>query len=308
MHAGKIRVESPPAGEAGKLGKGSKFIFTLPKYDTAAIFKEYFTNGLRKAKQSGGVISLLVLHITNFLEIKEIYSPSQIQQLGKDLEGLIKRTLRRSSDITCPCKEGSIAIILPETGREGTLAVERRIKQTLREYIFKLPRLKDREIFFTSGIATYPEEGVKEEEMIREAECSKPEETILVVDDHPDIVKLMSKRLQVWGYETLSAYNGKDALKIIKAKLPDLVITDINMPLLDGFSLLKKMKETKRLSFIPVIFLTGIKKEFEDKVEGLTLGAADYILKPYDSEVLLTKIKLALNPIRLRSPTERPVG
>jgi len=118
----------------------------------------------------------------------------------------------------------------------------------------------------------------------------------------------MSKRLQVWGYETLSAYNGKDALKIIKAKLPDLVITDINMPLLDGFSLLKKMKETKRLSFIPVIFLTGIKKEFEDKVEGLTLGAADYILKPYDSEVLLTKIKLALNPIRLRSPTERPVG
>jgi len=148
-------------------------------------------------------------------------------------------------------------------------------------------------------MAIYPEEVIAEEEMItavekKAIEAKRKELTILIVDDDEDSVEVTGERLKASGYKVLKAYNGKEALKIMEAELPDLVISDLGMPVLDGYGLLKKMKEDKRLAGIPFIFLSGTKKQFEDRVDGVAAGAVRYFLKPYDDTQFLGTIKSIL--------------
>ena len=112
-------------------------------------------------------------------------------------------------------------------------------------------------------------------------------EKILVVDDNKEIVYSISELLKYEGYETLKAYDGMEALDIMERENVDLILLDVMMPRLNGLSALMKLREKSR---IPVIILSA-KTEESDKVSGLTLGADDYIEKPYDIDILLAKIK-----------------
>lgn len=105
-------------------------------------------------------------------------------------------------------------------------------------------------------------------------------EKILVVDDNKEIVYSISELLKYEGYETLKAYDGMEALDIMERENVDLILLDVMMPRLNGLSALMKLREKSR---IPVIILSA-KTEESDKVSGLTLGADDYIEKPYKKE------------------------
>ncbi|MGY5356153.1 hybrid sensor histidine kinase/response regulator transcription factor [Wenyingzhuangia sp. IMCC45467] len=116
--------------------------------------------------------------------------------------------------------------------------------------------------------------------------------TILIVEDNPDIQKYLNLELQK-DYEILQEYDGKNGLKTAIDKIPDLIISDIMMPEMEGTELCKTLKENENTSHIPVVMLTA-KGANESKVEGYQLGAEAYINKPFSIEVLRAQLKSIL--------------
>ncbi len=113
---------------------------------------------------------------------------------------------------------------------------------------------------------------------------------ILVCDDEKDIVNAIEIYLRAEGYEVLKAYDGLQALEVLKKEVVDLLIIDVMMPNLDGISTVLKIRTENNL---PVIILSA-KSEFEDKVLGLNVGADDYITKPFNAIELLARVKSSL--------------
>lgn len=114
--------------------------------------------------------------------------------------------------------------------------------------------------------------------------------TILVCDDEKDIVKAIEIYLKMEKYNVIKAYNGQEALDILKTAEVDLLIADIMMPIMDGIELTEK---ARKITNIPIIILSA-KGELTDKVHGLNVGADDYITKPFDAVELLARVKSCL--------------
>lgn len=119
---------------------------------------------------------------------------------------------------------------------------------------------------------------------------------ILVVDDHPALVTLTRHKLIQKGYEVLTAQNGEDALEITRTEYPDLILSDIEMPVLNGFELCEQIKNDSRLAKIPIILVTSMVTT-DYIMKGIEAGADNYLTKPFDDETLYNKIEeLLLNP------------
>ena len=113
---------------------------------------------------------------------------------------------------------------------------------------------------------------------------------ILICDDEKDIVSALTIYLQAEGYETVPAYNGREALEILRGQEVQLVLLDVMMPELDGISALSKIRQE---SNVPVILLTA-KSEDTDKVLGLNVGADDYVTKPFNPVELIARVRSQL--------------
>lgn len=114
---------------------------------------------------------------------------------------------------------------------------------------------------------------------------------ILLVEDESDLRLIISDVLRDDGYEVLNASNGLEGLKKVKEENPDIVVTDVMMPQMDGFTLVKEIREFN--SQIPILFLTA-KSSIEDIEEGFETGANDYIKKPFELRELIIRIKALL--------------
>lgn len=112
---------------------------------------------------------------------------------------------------------------------------------------------------------------------------------ILVVDDDPHILELVSIHLRQAGYTVMQAGNGLDALALLEHEWPDLAVVDVMMPGMDGFTLTKQLREKE----IPVLLLTA-KGELEDKEKGFLAGSDDYVVKPFEPKELLFRIHAIL--------------
>ncbi|MDZ7860415.1 MAG: response regulator [Candidatus Krumholzibacteriota bacterium] len=117
---------------------------------------------------------------------------------------------------------------------------------------------------------------------------------ILVVDDEEHIRRILKFQLERNGYRVICAENGRKALREARGRIPDLIILDLMMPLMDGFEVCAKLKEEIRTSQIPVIMLTA-KSEMPDKIQGLKNGANDYLIKPYSNDELLLRVNNVLD-------------
>lgn len=117
---------------------------------------------------------------------------------------------------------------------------------------------------------------------------------ILIVDDEPDLLTILGKRLSDAGYQVFTASTGKVAFMKVKEIMPDLILLDILIPELNGLDLKARLNQHISTASIPVIFLTA-KNMIEDKVEGLQIGADDYITKPFNTDELLARISAVLN-------------
>lgn len=118
-------------------------------------------------------------------------------------------------------------------------------------------------------------------------------ETILIVEDEKDIVRMLEYNLKKDGYSTLSARNGEDAIDEAKKSHPDLILLDLMLPGVDGLEVCKTLKSERKTSSIPIIMLTA-KSQESDKVVGLELGADDYVTKPFSPRELVARIKAVL--------------
>ena len=113
---------------------------------------------------------------------------------------------------------------------------------------------------------------------------------ILVVDDEKRMVRFIRLNLEQDGFKVISAFNGTEALEQVRKNLPDLVLLDVMMPDMDGFEVLKKIRQA---STVPVIMLTA-KGEEADRIRGLELGADDYITKPFSPREMVSRVKAVL--------------
>ncbi|CAD5940621.1 MAG: response regulator [Planktothrix agardhii KL2] len=122
---------------------------------------------------------------------------------------------------------------------------------------------------------------------------------ILIVDDTPDNLRLLSKTLSEQGYEVQCAINGKLALMAVKHEPPDLILLDIKMPEMDGYEVCERLKMQEETAAIPVIFLSALDDVF-DKVKAFTVGGVDYITKPFQVEEVFARIENQLTIRRLQ--------
>jgi two-component system OmpR family response regulator len=120
---------------------------------------------------------------------------------------------------------------------------------------------------------------------------SAPEARLLVVDDEPNIRELLSASLRYAGFEVATAADGQQALALAESFRPDLLVLDVMMPGLDGFGVVRRLRQNGRHT--PVLFLTA-RDAAEDKVSGLTLGGDDYVTKPFSLDEVLARIRAVL--------------
>ena len=119
---------------------------------------------------------------------------------------------------------------------------------------------------------------------------------ILVVDDEPDIRRLVAEALQVTGYDVQSAASGSEAIRAAAQYIPDLVLLDIMMPDMDGFTVYERLRAKPVELRSPIIFLTA-RRDINDKLLGFEKGAADYITKPFHIKELLARVKVHLGEL-----------
>jgi DNA-binding response OmpR family regulator len=127
---------------------------------------------------------------------------------------------------------------------------------------------------------------------------------VLVVDDEPAILELVSFNLKKEGYDVITAADGKSALEVFAAEKPDLVVLDLMIPEPDGYEVCKLIRAQ---SAVPVIMLTA-RGEEQDRVRGLDLGADDYVVKPFSPRELLARVRAVLRRSPVAQETDRLVA
>ncbi|MCX5714879.1 MAG: response regulator [Candidatus Omnitrophica bacterium] len=110
---------------------------------------------------------------------------------------------------------------------------------------------------------------------------------ILVVDDDPDLVEVLSKRLKSNHYQVVTAYDSEEGLEKAKTESPDLIILDVMMPGMDGSAMAAVLREDSKTHNIPVIFLTGIVEKMEEQQQGHQIGGNIFVAKPFEAKELL---------------------
>lgn len=116
---------------------------------------------------------------------------------------------------------------------------------------------------------------------------------LLLIDDDPNLILLVKDYLEFRGYEVITAENGQEALDMLQKESPDMIICDVMMPQMDGYSLVEHVRKDPRTSWIPVLFLSA-KGQSQDRVKGLNTGADVYMVKPFEPEELVAQVESSL--------------
>ena len=131
---------------------------------------------------------------------------------------------------------------------------------------------------------------------------------LLVVDDDPSLLLAVSETLRAEGYEVQTARRGSEAMIRVAESLPDLIISDIRMPGMDGYALVRNLRASPRTRLVPIVFLTA-KDETVDRIAGFRTGVDAYVTKPFESEELLAIVKSILERVhRTHSDLARMFG
>jgi len=158
-HKGQIWIES-------EVGKGAKFTFTLPKYTTETLFKEYVTNGIKKAVEKNSRASIIVVSLAEFANLNTMLPPEEIRAILEEIRGVINKSLRRSGDAVVK-DTGEIIVILVGCDKNSCFNVASRLEQAVKDYLEKKNLTEKIKLRF--GCATYPDEGRSDEELIAAA-------------------------------------------------------------------------------------------------------------------------------------------
>ena len=124
-------------------------------------------------------------------------------------------------------------------------------------------------------------------------DTTKDSKRLLLIDDDPNLILLVKDYLEFRGYEVVTAENGRDAMDVLTRQQPDMIICDVMMPEMDGYSFVESIRQDNRNNWIPVMFLSA-KGQSQDRVKGLTKGADVYMIKPFEPEELVAQVESSL--------------
>ena len=127
---------------------------------------------------------------------------------------------------------------------------------------------------------------------MKDTNAGKPKK-LLLIDDDPNLILLVKDYLEFRGYEVVTAENGREALEVLEQQTPDMIICDVMMPEMDGYSLVSAIRSDPKTSWIPVLFLSA-KGQSQDRVKGLNIGADVYMVKPFEPEELVAQVESSL--------------
>ena len=131
---------------------------------------------------------------------------------------------------------------------------------------------------------------------------------LLVVDDDPGLLLAVSETLRAEGFDVKTARRGADALVIVAQSMPDLIVSDIRMPGMDGYQLVKNLRSNTRTRLIPIVFLT-VKDEIVDRIQGFRTGVDAYLTKPFEPDELVAVVNAILHRVeRTHSDLARLFG
>lgn len=131
---------------------------------------------------------------------------------------------------------------------------------------------------------------------------------LLVVDDEPNLLRAVAACLKTGGYEVSTARSGREALMQLAETVPDLVVSDVRMPGMDGYQLARQLRGSPRTALVPIVFLTA-KDEITDRIEGFRAGVDAYLTKPFEPDELIAVVDGILNRVeRTHSQIARLVG
>jgi len=125
---------------------------------------------------------------------------------------------------------------------------------------------------------------------------------VMVVDDEPEIVKMVQKIMESRGHRVTTAKDGLEAVETAKRERPDVMILDLNLPKIDGFEVCKRIKSDADTKHIPVVMLTAAYVTVQDAEKGVGAGADEYVVKPFLREVLVHNVERLLEAAGVKTP------
>ncbi len=136
--------------------------------------------------------------------------------------------------------------------------------------------------------------GIKQSEFFIMKEINTTDQRrLMLVDDDPNLILLVKDYLEFRGYQVTTAENGREALEKLENEIPELIICDVMMPEMDGYTLVQHIRENPSTEWVPVLFLSA-KGQSQDRVKGLNTGADVYIVKPFEPEELVAQVESSL--------------
>ncbi|MFH1772064.1 MAG: ATP-binding protein [Candidatus Omnitrophota bacterium] len=291
LHFGKIWAESEP-------GKGAKFTFTIPAYNTLEMFKEILNNKILEAKKEYKELSVFAARINNFESFSKGFSEDNAKAFFKRLAGELESICAGGSTFMRIEKDKIIGCT--NAKRYDIAATFNRCKRAIKEIIVQTNQ--DSEIDFSCGYSIYPDHAVNPSDLIKVSEDALASERdermkkqILIVDDEPVIVESLNRFLTEKGYQYLcEASNGKDALSKIAQNPPDLILLDMQLPAMNGYEVIGRLKEDSKTHDIPIVIMSGYEVDAEKLGDWIDKKTIPMVGKPFNMEHLIRVIEYML--------------
>lgn len=283
---------------------GVPFVDNLTGLFNHGFFQISLERELKRCQRYGLYFTLALIDVDSFSLLNRRKSHLHGDLVLKKLAGLIQENIR-TTDLAGRFSGDVIALILINSDIQSSLSSIERIR-------LKFEETYSGDVTLSAGLASYPRDATDRNCLITKAQEALlkakmrgknkvqffEEKTttvdenpkILVVDDEPRNVKLLSALLQNQSYEVAFAYSGEEALAMMKKVDLDLVLLDIMMPEMDGYEVCRRLKQDEGMRHIPVVMITAL-DDMESKVKGIEAGANDFLTKPPNKIELLTRVK-----------------
>jgi len=284
---------------------GVPFTDSLTGLFNHGFFQISLDREVKKSKRYGDPFTLALIDLDSFSQYNKRYGSVKGDRMLREISDLVMKNIRQT-DLAARFSNDVLAVILLKSSSRSVLITAERIREAV-------DKMSGADLTISMGLASYPTDNGDGRSLIQKAKealieaklrgknriyffenkkrfIDQEKSIILVVDDEPLNVKLIEAILVPENYKVVKAFNGQDALTIIKKVDVDMVLLDIMMPNMDGYEVCRRLKGSEGTRLIPVVMITSL-DNMESKIKGIEAGADDFLSKPVNNMELLARTK-----------------